>query len=61
VQSIGRVLYHHHLIYAHAVTALQNLGDPEKPMGILYKLLEVKDMKANTSIADPNAASQRNV
>jgi len=61
MQSVGRVLYHHHLIYAHAVTALQHLGDPEKLMGILYKSLEVKDMKANTSIADPNAAGQRNI
>jgi len=54
MQSVRRVLYHHRLIYAHAVTALQHLGDPEKLMGILYKSLEVKDMKANTSIADPN-------
>jgi len=61
VQSLGRVLYHHCLIYAHTVTALQILGNPEKLMGILYKLHEVKDMKANTSIADPNSAGQRNV
>ena len=61
VQSVGRVLHHHRLIYAHAVAALQKLGDPENIVGILYKPLEVKDMKANTAVADPNAAGQRNV
>lgn len=61
VQSVSRVLYHHRLIYAHAVAALRKLGDPEQIVGIFYKPLEVKDMKANTSIADPNAAGQRNV
>ena len=61
VQSVGRVLHHHRLIYAHAVAALQKLGDPENIVGILYKPLEVKDMKANTAIADPNAAGQRNL
>ena len=61
VQSVGRVLHHHRLIYAQAVIALQHLGDPERLVGVLYKPLEVKDMKANTSVADPNAAGQRNV
>ena len=61
VQSVGRVLHHHRLIYAHAVAALQRLGDPENVVGMLYKPLEVKDMKANTAVADPNAAGQRNV
>ena len=61
VQSIGKVLHRHCLIYAHSVTALQNLGDPERLVGILYKTLEVKHMKANTSVAEPNAAGQRNV
>jgi len=61
VQSVGRVLHHYRLIYAHAVIALRHLGDPEELVGILYKSLDVKDMKANTSVADPNAAGQRNV
>ena len=61
VQSVGRVLHHHCLIYAHAVAALQRLGDPENVVGMLYKPLEVKYMKANAAIADPNAAGQRNV
>ena len=37
------------------------LGDPKNVVGMLYKSLEVKDMKANTAIADPNTTSQRNV
>jgi len=61
VLSIGRVLHNHCLIYAHAVSALCKLGDPDKVVGLLYKPLELKDMKANTSIVDPNAASQRNI
>ena len=61
VQSVARVLHHHRLIYGHAVTALRKLGDPEKVVGILYQPLDVKDMKASTSVADPNAAGQRNV
>lgn len=61
VQSVGRILHGHRMLYAHAVTALQNLGDPDRVVGLLYKKLEVKDMKANTTVADPNAAGQRNV
>ena len=61
VQSVGRVLHRHRLIYAQAVSALRCLGDPERLVGSIYKALEVKDMKANTSVADPNAAGQRNV
>lgn len=61
VQSVGRVLHRHRLLYAHALIALERLGDPDRTLGNLYKRLEVKDMKANTAIADPNAAGQRNV
>ena len=61
IQSVGRVLHHHRLLYAHALRALAKLGDPDGTIGTLYKPLQVKDMQANTAIADPNAAGQRNM
>ena len=42
VQSIGRVLHHHLLIYAQVVIALQHLGDPERLVGVYTNHLRSK-------------------
>ena len=37
IQSVGRVLHHHRLLYAHALIALEKLGDPYRTLGNIYK------------------------